>query len=1071
MVLACAGVAGGQDPGSGPSPQAPAQALGEPLVDAKTVKLDRKPVVLDPALAAYAIYGKDAPRAGKAAPRETVLPLVLERGTRLALVGNTLWDRDVDHGHFETLLQVAHPEGELVVRNLAWSGDTVDLQPRPENFADVEQHLFQVRADVILAAFGFNESFAGPAGLAAFRERLGAKVAGWKESGFGGGPDGPRVVLLSPVANENVPGVAAADRNQENLRLYAEAMRDVAAEQRVGFVDVFTASRQAMAAEPDARWTSNGCHLTAEGYARFARILFRGLFGREAPGFSEAVRAAVVDKNRQFFRRYRPLNTFYYTGGRKESYGYLDFLPAMRSFDVMTENRDRVIHARARGQDDAVADDTNVPEMPPAPETLGANEWMTAADEQAAFRVDPRFEVRLFAGEEQFPEIAAPIQIRWDSRGRLWVSCSTTYPHVYPGREPDDKIVILEDTDGDGTADQSRVWADGLHIPLSFEFGDGGVYVSEQPHLTFLQDTDGDDRADRREIVLTGFGTEDSHHSLHDFVWTPDGDLLFRESIFHHSQVETPWGPVRQANSGWFRFEPRRHRLTSFGSYPSTNPWGVVFDDWGQHVASHPVYAAAFHSLDAPYPAQHPSPTGLTAYSGTCGQEFIDFPNWPAELHGHKVKVRYKPTNRVELLRWEETASGFDETYLGDLVFATNLSFIPVDVRFGPRGDLYVCDWYNPVKGHAQYSLRDSRRDRESGRIWRIVPKGFRPQEPPRIAGEAVPALLELLKRPESRVRYWVRRELRERDGEAVERDVAAWLAGLDPREERFDHHRLEALWVLRGLDRPTGPLVAALLESGHPLARAAATEQLRYVSGELENGIGALRKRANDPSPIVRMQAAIAASWIGTEEALEAALDVLKHPAEGHVAYAMRCSLGSRTLQPKWLGNEAFLAAHPELPAFLREFEETRRPKAKPGSEKDAAFDRQPELATVRIGCVKEQLRYDVTRFEVKPGQPVKLVFSNPDATPHNLVIARPGTAEEIGMAANEMAKDPAAMQEGQFIPRDKVPLMLHRTRMLAPETEQVLRFRAPAEPGVYPYLCTFPGHWFVMRGEMVVR
>ena len=159
----------------------------------------------------------------------------------------------------------------------------------------------------------------------------------------------------------------------------------------------------------------------------------------------------------------------------------------------------------------------------------------------------PRFEVNLFAGEEEFPEIACPIQMRWDSQGRMWVSCSTTYPHVYPGDEPSDKLVILEDTDGDGKADKSSVFADDLHIPLSFEFGDGGVYVSEEPHLSFIKDTDGDGKADYREKVLTGFGCEDSHHALHDFAWTPDGDLIFRESIFHHSQVEDAVWPSSAA--------------------------------------------------------------------------------------------------------------------------------------------------------------------------------------------------------------------------------------------------------------------------------------------------------------------------------------------------------------------------------------------------------------------------------------------------------------------------------------------------------------------------------------------
>ena len=204
--------------------------------------------------------------------------------------------------------------------------------------------------------------------------------------------------------------------------------------------------------------------------------------------------------------------------------------------------------------------------------------------------------------------------------------------------------------------------------------------------------------------------------------------------MFHHSQVETPYGPVRQQNSGWFRFTPRTQRLISFGTYSSTNPWGVTFDDWGQHVASHPVYAAAFHSLDPPYPQQHPAPKGLQAYSGVCGHEFVDFATFPDELQGGFIKVRYKPTNRVEIHKWNEGPFGYDEEYVGDLLFSTNLSFIPVDLQFGPRGDLYVCDWYNPVKGHMQYSLRDERRDRHSGRIWRITAKGKPLQDPPKIA-------------------------------------------------------------------------------------------------------------------------------------------------------------------------------------------------------------------------------------------------------------------------------------------------------------------------------------------------
>ncbi|MCA9047343.1 MAG: azurin, partial [Planctomycetaceae bacterium] len=487
----------------------------------------------DPEFLQYGIYAETAPRAAEAAPTATVLPLELKPGDRIVLVGNTLIDRSQLFGYFETMLHQRFPDHQLIVRNLAWPADTIDLQPRPENFADQQQHLTHERADVIFVGYGFNESFAGPDGLAPFRKSLSEYLRSLKSHAYNG-QTAPRVVLVSPIAAENTAAVAAADRINGNLRSYAAVMKEVAAEQHVAFADVFDDTLAAMN-DPQTDLTFNGVHLTERGHEAFSRSLFRRTFGEDATAVDEALRTNVVDKNRQYFRRYRPLNTFYYTGGRKKDYGYLDFLPAMKNFDLLTTNRDERSWKLAAGTTDVPpVDDSNLPPLPETKESRGANQWMSAKDELASFEIDPRFDVTLFAGEEQFPEIAAPIQMRWDVRGRLWVSCSTTYPHVYPGFEPDDKLVILEDTDGDGRADKSTVFAEDLHIPLSFELGDGGVYVSEEPHLTFLQDTDGDDRADVRQGLLTGFGTEDSHHALHDFIWTPDGDLLFHESIFHH---------------------------------------------------------------------------------------------------------------------------------------------------------------------------------------------------------------------------------------------------------------------------------------------------------------------------------------------------------------------------------------------------------------------------------------------------------------------------------------------------------------------------------------------------------
>lgn len=1049
------------------------KVVGQPNAGAKAGVSDARnrltgnpPQTRDPEFAQYGIYEQSAPRPAAATSIATSLPLELKPGDHIALIGNTLFERAQFFGQVEALLQQRFPNHKLVVRNLSWSADTIDLAPRPANFADVEQHLLHEKTDVILAAYGFNESFAGDAGIEAFRHKLAEFLAGIKAKNFNG-RSAPRIVLISPIANENIPGVAAADLNNDRIEKYVAVMREVARAQHIGFVDVFQPTHEALRS-PGSDLTVNGVHLTEEGYAVFANALYKGLFGDDPPEIEEALRQAIIDKDRQFFRRYRPLNTFYYTGGRNAAYGYLDFLPAMRNFDLLTANRDQRIWDLAQGK--AVPpqiDDSNIPPLPKTDQSRGANEWLPAAEELKAFQVDPRFEVNLFAGEEQFPEIANPIQIRFDTRGRMWVSCSNTYPHVYPGNEPHDKLVILEDTDNDGRADKSTIFANDLHVPLSFEFGDGGVYLSDMPNLTFLKDTDGDDKADLKKVLLSGFGTEDSHHALHDFIWSPDGDLIFRESIFHHSQVETPYGPVRQQNSGWFRFQPRSARLTSFGTYPSTNPWGVTFDDWGQHMASHPIFAAAFHALDPPYPEQHPSPAGLRAYSGTCGQEFVDCQSFPAELQGHFIKVRYKPTNRVEIHKWIESEFGYDEEYVSDLIFSTNLSFIPVDLKFGPRGEMFICDWYNPVKGHAQYSLRDERRDRHSGRIWRVTAKGHALIEPPPIAGASIPALLDVLKRPESRLRYLAKRELRERDVAEVRPALDAWVNNLSAADPRLLHHQLEAIWTYRTIGTVNTALLREMLACRDHHARAAATQQLRYWHAQLPDHIDLLRKAANDANGLVRMEAAIAASYIGTKDALDAMLDVLKHPRGGHLAYAITCSLGSAPLRRHWEGNPTYNVA-----SILRAGNRASAIREPTPNATDAQFDSQPHLKTIAISCQPERMLFTVKQFAVTAGQPVKIVFTNPDATDHNLVVVKPDALAEVGMAANEMAKDPKNANS-DFVPASKRDLILHASPMIGPTRKSlvhVLRFRAPTEPGIYPYVCTFPGHWVVMNGEMVV-
>lgn len=210
-----------------------------------------------------------------------------------------------------------------------------------------------------------------------------------------------------------------------------------------------------------------------------------------------------------------------------------------------------------------------------------------------------------------------------------------------------------------------------------------------------------------------------------------------------------------------------------------------------------------------------------------------------------------------------------------------------------------------------------------------------------------------------------------------------------------------------------------------------------------------------------------MAASWIGSREAFDAMLDVLKYPRSGHTAYAIRCALGSRTLRRYWEGD-----LQSPVPGILQAAaREDRISEPKPTRE-ERAFDKQSDLKSLWISCVPERMLFTTRQFVVRPGQPVKLVFSNADATNHNLAILMPGAEEEVGAAANAMARDPRnAMSD--FLPPQKSEMILQATSMIGPSRNSridVLRFTAPEEPGIYPYLCTFPGHWVVMNGRMVV-
>ncbi len=541
-------------------------------------------------------------------------------------------------------------------------------------------------------------------------------------------------------------------------------------------------------------------------------------------------------------------------------------------------------------------------------------------------RPAPGYDVNLFASEEQFPELAKPLAMTFDARGRLWVLTSPTYPHLLPGQSPRDKLVILEDTNTDGRADTLTVFADGLYQPMGFELGDGGVYVSLQPNLMFLRDTDGDDRADQRRIILHGFGTEDSHHSIHTFQWGPGGDLYFQEGTFLHSQVETPYGPVRVENAAVFRYLPHTERLEVFVSYPFANPWGHVVDSWGQHFISDASGGANYYGtpfsghVDYPRKQRPMKEWTLTKVRPTGNIEFIRSRHFPDAAQGHFVINNVIGFHGTKQYRVVEDGSGFTGVEVEPLLQSTDPNFRPVAMQMGPDGALYIGDWFNPLIGHMQYSLRDPRRDVQHGRIWRVTAKG-RPLVPrPKIHGESIPALLENLKAYEDRTRYWTRRELRERPTEQVVAALGTWVAGLEKADADYEHQLLEALWVYEHHDSVREDLLRQLLSAKEFRARAAAVRVLQHWSDRVKDATALMEKAANDPSPRVRLEAVRSLSYIPTAEATDAALDVLKHTTDYYIQYALDSTITSleKAWRPALTEGRRISADHPEGLAYL---------------------------------------------------------------------------------------------------------------------------------------------------------
>jgi putative heme-binding domain-containing protein len=520
--------------------------------------------------------------------------------------------------------------------------------------------------------------------------------------------------------------------------------------------------------------------------------------------------------------------------------------------------------------------------------------------ERRSFQLADGFEVNLFAAD---PLLAKPIQMNFDAAGRLWVACSEVYPQIRPGQTANDKILILEDRDGDGRADKTTVFADGLLIPTGVVPGDGGAYVANSTDLIHLADTDGDGKADRVRVLLSGFGTEDTHHILHSFRWGPEGLLYFNQSIYIHSHIETPHGVRRLDGGGIWQFRPETLDLNVVAR-GFVNPWGHHFDRWGQHFATDGAFGEGINYLV-------PGASYVTAVGATrilaglnpgspkhCGLEVLSGRHLPEDWRGNLITNDFRG-HRVCRFVLREEGSGYTSQEMPELIKTNHAAFRPVDVKMGPDGAIYVADWYNPIIQHGEVDFRDPRRDHTHGRIWRITAKG-RPVVPrPQLVGASTENLLEALKAPEDWTRQQAKQVLKER-GAKVLPAVRDWIHRLNSADPNYEHDCLEGLWTCQALNSPTEDLVRLLGARDHH-ARAAAVHLLADWREHFgEHALRLLAQEVTDDHPQVRLEAVRALARFPSARAAELAMQALDRPVDKYLDYALWQT--ARELEPAWM-------------------------------------------------------------------------------------------------------------------------------------------------------------------------
>jgi len=892
----------------------------------------------------------------------------IPNGAHISLIGGNLGSRMMNYGHFETEMYVRYPEKSLIIRNMCDGGDTPGFRPHASrnlpwafpgaekfqtefakksdsegHFDSPDQWLTNLKTDIIIAFFGFSESFDGKENLENYKNELNAFIQHTLSQKYNGA-SAPQLVIVSPTAYQDVThlmDVPKGDSQNENIWLYAQAMKEVADKNKVTFVDAFTPSKK-WYADTDKPLTIDGMQLNGDGYKKLAVYLTDEIFG-SAPSKAEANRSLihdmVMEKNWLWHNDYKIPNGVHVYGRRYDPFGPDNYPAELEKIRQMLTIRDKAIWLAAqKGEKTNLKEaDKNTRSLPEIktnfnPEQNGSLKYLYGADALAKLKVPEGYKIELFASEVEFRDLANPVQMSFDNKGRLWVATMPSYPHYKPGdSKPDDKLIILEDTNNDGKADKQTVFVDGLHLPLGFEFAPEGVYVSQGTNLKLFTDTNGDDKADKEEIIMSGFDDHDTHHNSSAFCADPSGAIYTGEGVFLHTNVETAYGTIRATNGGFYRYSPQLHKLDRIAQLSIPNPWGIAFDEWGQPFFAEtsgpdvrwmtpgtvlPRYGEATHKGKQLIEKDH-------LVRPTSGLEFVSSRHFPEEVQGDMLINNTIGFLGMKQHKIWDSGTGYETKHRQDLVVGTDRNFRPVDMEFAPDGSLYLVDWHNILIGHMQHNARDPLRDHVHGRIYRITYPSRPLVTPAKIDGASIETLLSNLTLPEYRTRYRTRRELRGRNTEEVLAKMDKWMLTLDTKDARYEHHLLEGLWVSWGLNKVNQPLLKKLLSANDYRVRAAAVEVLRFTGHQVKNQTELLKQAATDDNSRVRLGAIVSASRLGKSKGLPILEAAKIMPLDDWMVYAFETSVahlnGVPIIKPKVIKKEETNLKGDDLALFTK--------------------------------------------------------------------------------------------------------------------------------------------------------